>query len=179
MGGTVQTTAPTTAAGLMMTATRRAARITRTGRERSGARMALLVRQVFELGRELAHPPPVVQAADEPAVPLVPGHIQELLLCDQRPEPGQVRICAVAHDPADDAGELAPLAFGERLAVARDRDEERRRGAGDRIREELFGLRPGDDLAAGADDVGDPVAANADDVATTSDGGALEVTWAG
>ncbi|TMD10994.1 MAG: hypothetical protein E6I96_16595 [Chloroflexi bacterium] len=153
IGGAVHTTAVTTAAGLM-----------------------ILVRKIFKLGCQLANPSPVVEAADESGVALVASDVQELLLGDQGAEARQVRVGAVAHDPSNHAGELAPLTFGKWLAVAGDRHQERRRGSGDGVREDLFRFRPGDDLASGADDVRDPISPNADDVATTSHGRALEVS---
>src|SRR5439155_289503 len=89
---------------------------------------------------------------------------------------GQVRVAPVAQDPSNHAGGLGPLTFGKWLAVAGARHQERRRGSGDGVREDLFRFRPGDDLASGADDVRDPISPNADDVATTSHGRALEVS---
>src|SRR5438309_2953786 len=109
--GVVHTTASTTPAGLTMTSVNTMAKATRTARDRTSDEIDLLVREIFELRCELTHPPPVVQAAYEPSIALVSCHVQKLLLRDQRPEPGQVRISAVAHDAADNPGELAPLAF--------------------------------------------------------------------
>src|SRR6184192_4401424 len=97
-GGAFQTTAATTAAGLTIAIAKHTAKKMRTGRDRTMRTMTSLVRQVFELGRELAHPTTIVQPSDEAAVPLVASHVQELLLCYQRPKAGQVRICAVPHD---------------------------------------------------------------------------------
>src|SRR5437762_1641635 len=155
-----------------------AARMTRTGRVRTIPPMTSLVRQVFELGCKLAHPAAIVEPPDEATVALVSCHVQKLLLSDQRPKPREVRIGAVAHDPADHPGELAPLALGQRLAVAGDGHQQRCGRARDRVGEQLFGLGACDDLAAGADDVGDPITANADDVAATADSGAFEVARA-
>src|SRR4029077_5535493 len=110
------------------------------------------------------------------AVPLVACDVQKLLLSDQRPEPGQVRISAVAHDPADHTRQLAPLSLRERFAIARDRHQEGGSSPRDRVRKQLLGLGASDDLASRADDVGDPVPAHPDDVATTADCRAFEVS---
>src|SRR5712664_268581 len=158
-----------------MVSTNRIAAAMRTGRDRTSHEKALLVGKIFQLGSELAHPPPVVQAADEATVTLVSGDVQKLLLGNQRPEPGQVRVGVVAHDATDDPGQLTPLSFRKRLTVAGDRHQESCCGAGDGVRKELFRLGTGDDLAPGADDVGDPVPAHPDDVAPTADSGAFEV----
>src|ERR1700674_3746477 len=107
-GGAVQTTAKTTPAGLTIATTKKTAKSIRTARERTAApsRLAalLFVREVFKFGGELAHPTAVVEAADEPAVALVPSHVQELLLGDERAQASQVCVRAVAHDAADDSG---------------------------------------------------------------------------
>src|SRR5260221_640840 len=171
-GGAVHTTANTTPTGLATATTNRMAKRIRTGRKRS---QVLLVGEVFKFRGELAHPAPVVQAPDEAAVALVPSHVQELLLGDERAEAGEVCVRVVAHDAAYDSRQLTPLAFGQRLAVAGDGHQQRRGGAGDRVRQDLVRLRARDDLAAGADDVGNSIAAHADDVAPTADGGAFEV----
>src|SRR5438034_11777549 len=180
MGGAVQTTAATTATGLKTAKTNTAAKKVRTIRVRNAPAIAerrgLLVWKVFKFGGQLAHPPTVVEAADEARVPLVASDVQELLLSDEGAQPGQVGVRAVAHDPADDAGQLTPLAFRKRLSVARDRDQQSRGGAGDGVGEDLFGLGPGDDLAPGADDVRNAVPAHSDDVAARSYGRALEVS---
>src|SRR5439155_3804872 len=101
--------------------------------------------------------------------------VQELLLGDEGAKPRQVGVGVVAHDPADDAGELAPLALGKGLAVAGDRDQERGGGSRDGVGQDLFALGANDDLAPGADDVGDPVPPHTDDVATAAYSGAFEV----
>src|SRR5437588_3591474 len=173
--GEFQTTANTTAAGLTITRANRIAEAIRTGLDLTRPANALLVREIFKFGGELTHPPPIVQAADEATVALVACDVQELLLGNQRPQPGQVRISAVAHDPADHARKLPPLAFRKRFAVAGDRHQERRRRARDGLRKELVRLGAGDDLAARADDVGDPVPAHPDDVASAADSGSFEV----
>jgi len=95
-----------------MTREKMAAANIRTGRDRRKATKRLLVREIFQLWGELAHPATVVQAPDEATVALVSRHVQKLLLSDQRPKAGKVRICVVAHDPAHDSGEFAPLALG-------------------------------------------------------------------
>src|SRR6266566_8180021 len=174
--GAVHTTAKTTAAGLTIASTKTAAEAMRTARDRTSEARVLLVGKIFKLGGELAYPSTVVETADEATVALVACDVQELLLSDQRPEPGQVRIRAVSHDPADHARKLAPLSLGQRFAVAGDRDQEGGRGPGDRVRKQLLRLGAGDDLAARADDVGDPVPAHPDDVATTADCRAFEVS---
>src|ERR1700680_1262586 len=148
-GGAVQTTAKTTPAGLTIATTKKIAKSIRTGRERTAALSRLLfVREILKFGGELTDPSPVVEAPDEAAVALVAGHVQELLLRDERAKPGKICVRAVAHDAADDSGKLAPLPFGQRLAVAGDRHQERRRGAGDRLRQELVRLRPWAEFAA-------------------------------
>src|SRR5882762_9742137 len=133
----------------------------------------LLVRKIFKFRGQLANPSAVVEPADKAGITLVPRHIQELFLRDERAEPGQVGISAVAHDPTHDPGELAPLAFGKRLPITRDGDQQRRGGPGDRVGQDLLALRPGDDLAPGADDVRDAISPHSDDVSATPDGGAL------
>src|SRR5690348_14886822 len=169
IGGAVQTTANTTAAGLRIANTNIPAKKSRNTRERRAPPTALFpslfVRKIFKFGGQLTNPSAVVQPADEASIALVSSDIEKLLLCDQRPKAGKVGIRAVAHDAADHAGELAPLALGKGLAVASDRDQQGRGGARDRIREDLLRLRTGNDLAPGADDVRDPVPAYADDVA--------------
>src|SRR5713101_5373411 len=109
-GGDVQTTANTTPTGLATATTKRMAKRIRTARERSTLR-ELFVREVFKFRGELAHPAPVVQAADEAAVALVASHVQKLFLRDERAEPGEVCVRAVAHDAADDSRQLTPLPF--------------------------------------------------------------------
>src|SRR4029077_10959332 len=110
----------------------------RSGRVRKRETNPLLVREVFQLGRELADPTAVVEPADEAAVALVSCHVQELLLGYQRPKAGEVRIRVVAHDPAHDSRELAPLALRERLAVTGDGDQQGGRRPGDRLGQKLF-----------------------------------------
>src|SRR2546430_7888614 len=131
IGGAVQTTANTTAAGLRTPKRKTAAKKIRNTLVRRAPLNApagvLLVRKIFKFRGQLANPSTVVEPADKPRVALVASHVQELLLRDECPQPGQVGICGVAHDPTDDAGELAPLAFGKRLPVARNRDQQRRR----------------------------------------------------
>src|SRR6202140_954278 len=101
-GGAVQTTAKTTPAGLTIAATKKTAKRMRTARERNAALSRLLfVREVLELGCKLADPTPVVEAPDETAVALVASHVQELLLRDERAQPGKVCVRAVPHDAAD------------------------------------------------------------------------------
>src|SRR5438105_4166772 len=177
-GGVIQTTAATTAAGLMIAIARQTPKKMRTGRDRTMRTMTSLVRQVFELGRELAHPTTIVQPSDEAAVPLVASYVQELLLCNQRPKAGQVRIRAVAHDSAYYAGQLAPLSLRERFAIAGDRHQQSGRRSGDGVGQQLFGFSAPNDLATRADDVGDAVSPDADDVATTAHSGAFEVARA-
>src|SRR6266567_5517695 len=162
--GAVHTTANTTAEAM------------RTGRYRTTADSALLVGKIFKLGRELTHPPPVVEAANKTTITLVARDVHELLLSYQRPQPGQVRISAVAHDASDHARKLPPLAFGERFSIAGDGHQQRRGGAGDGLGQELFRLGAGDDLAPRADDVGNPVPAHPDDVAPAADSRAFEVS---
>src|SRR6266436_2857090 len=174
--GAVHTTANTTAAGLTIASTKTTAEAIRTTRDRTSDARALLVGKVFKLGGELAYPSTVVETADEATVALVAGDIQELLLGDQRPQPGQIRIGAVAHDPADHARQLAPLSLREGFAIARDRDQEGGRSPRDGLRKQLLRLGADDDLAARADDVGDPVPAHPDDVATAADCRAFEVS---
>src|SRR5438445_8236542 len=174
--GVVHTTANTTAAGLTITRVNRIAEAMRTGLDLTRPANALLVGKIFKFGGELTHPPPIVQAADEATVALVACDVQELLLGYQRPQPGQVRISAVAHDPADHACKLPPLPFREWFAVAGDRHQERRCGAGDSLGKELVRLGAGNDLPARADDVGDSVPAHPDDVASAADGGSFEVS---
>src|SRR6202035_4680292 len=175
-GGAVQTTAKTTPAGRTMATTKKTAKRMRTARERTAAlRRLLFVREVLKLGGELAYPTPVVEAPDEAAVALVARHVPELLRRDEVSKASQVRVRTVPHDAPDDSGKLAPLPFRQRLAVACDGHQERRGGAGDRLRQELVRLRPRDDLAARADDVGDSITAYADDVAPTAYSGAFEV----
>src|SRR5258708_20693947 len=129
-GGAVQTTAKTTPAGLTTATTNRMAKRIRTGRDRRAAPIRfLLVREVFEFGGELADPAAVVEAPDEAAVALVARHLQELLLRDERAEPGQVRVRAVPHDAANPPGQLTPLPFRQRPAVTADRDPDRPRPA--------------------------------------------------
>src|SRR5712691_1023808 len=142
------TTAATTAAGLTIAIASAMAETVRTGRDPAMPTMALLVRKVFELRREFTHPATVVESPDESAVSLVSSHVQELLLSDQRSKTGQVRICVVTHDPAHHARQFAPLPFREWFAVPGDRHQEGRRGARNRVREQLFGLGANDDLAA-------------------------------
>src|SRR5258708_2382861 len=101
---------------------------------------------------QLADPAAVGGAPDEGAVAVVARHVQELLLRDERAKRGEVRVRAVPHDAANTPRQLTPLPFRQRLAVTGDGDQERRRGARDRLREELVRLGPGDDLAACADD---------------------------
>src|SRR4029077_17013266 len=95
--GVVHTTAKTTPAGLTMTIARRTAANIRTGRARTKETNRLFVREIFQLGGELADPTTVVEPPNETTVALVSRHVQELLLRDQRPKPGQVRICVVSH----------------------------------------------------------------------------------
>src|SRR5207247_2665679 len=107
----------------------------------SVARRPSLVGEIFKLRRQLANPPAVVEPADEASVTLVAGDVQELLLGDEGAESRQVGVGVVAHDPPDDAGELAPLALGKRLAVAGDRAQERRGGSRRGVRQDLFDIR--------------------------------------
>src|ERR1700694_3855817 len=143
--------------------------------DRRGVPAELLVRYLVQDRGHLADPAAVVEAADEAAVARVAGHVHELLGRDQGPEPGEIAVLGVAHDPTDNPGQLAPLALGERLGVARDGDQEGRCGAGDRVRQHLLGLRPSDHLLALLDDQGDPIAPDADDVAAASHGCSFEV----
>src|ERR1700716_3079286 len=87
-GGAGQTTANTTPAGLMIATTKITAKNMRTGRDRSQPASGLFVREVFKLRGQLAHPATIVQAPDKTAITLVASHIQELLLSDERPQPG-------------------------------------------------------------------------------------------
>src|SRR5438105_4042924 len=178
-GGAVQTTANTTAAGLKTATTKTKAKKMRTMRERRAPATAprrLLVRKIFKFRGQLADPSPVVEAANEAGVTLVAGDVQELLLGDERSEAGQVGVCAVAHDPADHTGELAPLALRQGLPIAGDRDQQRGGRTGDCLGEDLFPLRPRDDLAPGADDVRDAISANANNVPAAPYGGSFEVS---
>src|SRR6266436_2431180 len=178
-GGAVQTTAPTTIAGLTITTVKIEAkkiRMARACRTRaSGPRRPSLVGKILKLRRQLAYPPAVVEPADEAGIALVAGDVEELLLRDEGPQPRQIRVGVVAHDPPDDAGELAPLALGQGLAVAGDRDQEGGCCSGDRVGQDLFALGARDDLPARADDVGDPISPHTDDVAAASHSGAFEI----
>src|SRR5665213_454251 len=174
--GVVQTTAKTTPAGLSITSVKSAATTIRIGRDRRRETRELFVREVFQLGGQLAHPATIIEAPDEATVTLISCHVEELLLRNQRSKAGKVRIRVVAHDPANNAGELAPLAFRQRLAIAGDGDEQRGSGAGDRVGQKLLSLRPRDDLATGADDVCDPVTPHPDDVAPAPNRGAFEIS---
>src|SRR5437899_4741738 len=174
--GVVHTTANTTAAGLTITRVNRIAEAMRTGLDLTRPANALLVGKIFKFGGELTHPPPIVQAANEATVALIACDVQELLLGYQRPQPGQVRISGVAHDPAYDSRQLAPLPFRRGFAVAGDRHHEGGRRARDGVRKELLRLGAGNDLAARADDVGDPVPAHPDDVASAADSGSFKVS---
>src|SRR6266571_2762435 len=178
-GGAVHTTAATTTAGLTIATMKTKAKKIRTARDRRTpagvARRPSLVGEIFKLRRQLANPPAVVEPADEARVTLVASDVQELLLGDESAKSRQVGVGVVAHDPADDAGELAPLAFGKRFAVAGDRDQERGGRTGDGVGQDLFALGARDDLPPGADDVGDPVSPHAYDVATAANSGAFEV----
>src|SRR5690242_9155303 len=180
IGGAVQTTAATTAAGLSTANAKTKAKKMRSARARSalptGPISPLLVRKIFKFWSQLANPPAVVEAADEAGVALVASHIEKLFLGDQRAQSSEVGVGVVAHDPADDAGELAPLSLGQGLAVARDRDQQGGGRAGDRLGEDLLRLRPGDDLAPCADYVRDPISADADYVPAAADGRAFEVS---
>src|SRR5207237_9269719 len=122
----------------------------------------VLVRKTFKFRGQLADPSPVVEAANEAGVTLVAGDVQELLLGDERSEAGQVGVCAVAHDPADHTGKLAPLALRQGLPIAGDRYQQRGGRTGDCLGEDLFPLRPRDALPPGADHVPDliPTTAN-------------------
>src|SRR4029077_20949508 len=128
IGGAVQTTANTTAAGLRIANAKIAAKKIRKTRERRAPPRApfpsLFVRKIFKFWRQLTNPATVVKPADEASIALISGHIEKLLLSYQRSKAGKVGISAVAHDASDDAGELAPLALGEGLAVACDRDQQ-------------------------------------------------------
>src|SRR6266851_5450457 len=177
--GAVQTTANTTAAGLSTAKAKTAAKKMRKTRERRAPATAppalLLVRKIFKFRGQLADPSPVVEAANEAGVTLVAGHVQELLLRDERPEPGQIGVSTVAHDPADHAGELVPLTLRQGLSIPGDRDEKGGCGAGDGVGEDLFPLPARDDLAPGADDVRDAISANANNVPAASHSRPLEV----
>src|SRR6266508_3395026 len=178
--GAVQTTPATTAAGMMIAIRKRAANMMWTTRERKAParapRRPSLVRKIFKFRGQLAYPSAVVQTADEARVTLIARDVQELLLRDQRAQPREVCVGVVAHDAADDAGELAPLAFREWFAVTGDGDQQRGGRTGDGLGQDFLGLGPRDDLFAGADDVGDPVATHADDVAAAADRRALEIS---
>src|SRR5260370_9078713 len=128
----------TTRAGLTISTTRRIEAAIRTGLESTSREIALLVGKSFKLGGQLASPRPVCQAADDATTTLIARHVQKLLLGYQRPEPGQIRVSAVAHDPAHHARKLPPLPFGERLAITGDRHQQSSRRAGDGVRQELF-----------------------------------------
>src|SRR2546421_2728414 len=89
----------------------------------------LFVRNVLQLGSQLADPAAVVETADEARVANVAGDIEELFLRDQRSEASEVGIRGVAHDASDDTRELSPLTLAERLAVPGDRDQQSGRGS--------------------------------------------------
>src|SRR5439155_199319 len=133
IGGAVHTTAKTTAAGLRAANKNMAAKKIRNTLVRSAPTRvrirSLLVRKIFKLGRQLANPSAVVEATDEARITLVACHVQELLLGDEGAQPGQVGVRAVAHDPADDAGQLAAvreLAQGVVQPLAAEVDREHR-----------------------------------------------------
>src|SRR3979411_646673 len=95
-GGAGQTTAKPPRAGLPIASRKITANRIRINRERSAAPRRLFVGEVFKFRSQLADPAPVIQAPDEATIALVPGYVQELFLCDQGAQPGQVRIGSVA-----------------------------------------------------------------------------------